>query len=231
MGGYDVNLDFYFRMYSDGTKKVCVATEGESNTSCSGTSSGSMSFSHVLQNSHKYNFAITEIQKSKIFVQSSPAQRENNKFTCPESIYIYQTSVFVGSGETNSYYNLTMNEEETSGYNTGSLVVDSGQWEPNIQEPGNPVYGCEVIPDEIREWIQDALNLVKYVALVLVIVLGVLDFIQAAASGEADKVKKAGNSFLKRIIAVVVLFLLPVIVELVLNLVEIYGADSTCLPD
>jgi len=67
--------------------------------------------------------------------------------------------------------------------------------------------------------------------LVLVIVLGILDFINDEARGEADQMKKSGSSFLKRIIAVVILFLLPVIVELVLNLIEIYGADSTCLPN
>jgi len=96
-------------------------------------------------------------------------------------------------------------------------------------EPGDQVYGCDVIPEEIRDWINSTLNLVKYVALALVIVLGILDFIKAAASGEADQMKKSGSKFLKRIIAVVILFLLPVIVELVLNLIEIYGADSACL--
>jgi len=112
------------------------------------------------------------------------------------------------------------------------------EFEDDYEEPedptpdiGAPVYGCDVIPDEIREWINSTLNLVKYIALVLVIVLGILDFIKAAASGEADQMKKSGSSFLKRIIAVVILFLLPVIVELVLNLIEIYGADSTCLPN
>ncbi|MBE6138238.1 MAG: hypothetical protein E7173_00650 [Firmicutes bacterium] len=98
--------------------------------------------------------------------------------------------------------------------------------EPN---PGDPVTGCEVIPASIRIWIKDTLNLVKYVVLVVVIVLGILDFLKAAGSGEAEAMKKAGTDFLKRVIAVIVLFLLPLIVDLILNLIEIYGADSTCL--
>jgi len=96
-------------------------------------------------------------------------------------------------------------------------------------DPGDGVYGCEVIPESIRNWINDTLNLVRYIALVIVIVLGVLDFLKAAGSGEAEIMKKAGTDFLKRIIAVVVLFILPLIVDLILNLIEIYGADSTCL--
>jgi len=96
---------------------------------------------------------------------------------------------------------------------------------PGDYNPGDKVYGCEVIPVEIREWIISTLNLVKYICLALVIVLGVLDFIKAAASGEADALKKSGQSFLKRVIAVAILFLLPVLVELILNLIEIYGVN------
>ena len=116
-------------------------------------------------------------------------------------------------------------------YTIASLYLESGSVEEKPIGPGTQesVYGCEVIPLEIRNWIRSALNLVKYVALVLVIILGALDFIQAAVSGEADKMKKAGNSFVKRIIAVVILFLLPVIVELILGLIEIFGVDSSCL--
>ena len=95
--------------------------------------------------------------------------------------------------------------------------------------PGTPIYGCQVIPDEIRDWIRDALNLVKYIALAIVIVLGVLDFLKAAGTGEAETMKKSGSDFLKRIIAVIILFLVPLIVDLILNLIEIFGADSTCI--
>ncbi|MBE6138402.1 MAG: hypothetical protein E7173_01485 [Firmicutes bacterium] len=103
--------------------------------------------------------------------------------------------------------------------------------QPDTPNVGDPVTGCEVIPESIREWISGALNFVKYIVLVVVIVLGVVDFLQAAGSGEAEAMKKAGTSFLKRIIAVIILFLLPLIVDLVLNLIDIYGADSTCLPN
>lgn len=91
-----------------------------------------------------------------------------------------------------------------------------------------PVKGCDIVPPETQKWITDTLNLVKYVALALVIVLGALDFIKAAASGEADQMKKSGQDFLKRVIAVVILFLVPVIVEMIINLVEIVGANNDC---
>ena len=49
--------------------------------------------------------------------------------------------------------------------------------------------------------------------------------VEAAGSGEADAMKKAGTSFIKRLIAVAVLFLLPVIVDFILNMVNLYGVD------
>lgn len=105
-------------------------------------------------------------------------------------------------------------EEETN--------TDSG----NSQlQPGDIVTGCEVIPEVVRKWINNILNFVRYVALALVIALGALDFMKAAGSGEPDAMKKAGQTFMKRMIAVVVLFLLPVIVDFILNMVNIYGVD------
>ena len=105
----------------------------------------------------------------------------------------------------------------------------SSNYYGNYYDYGVPVYGCDVVPEDIKTWITDTLNLVRYIALALVIILGVIDFIKAAASGEADQMKKSGNSFLKRIIAVIILFLLPVIVELILDLVDIAGSDPRCL--
>ena len=94
--------------------------------------------------------------------------------------------------------------------------------------PGEDVYGCEVVPKEVHKWIRISLNFIKYIALVLVIVLGTIDFIKAAGSGEPDAMKKAGQTFIKRVIAVIILFLLPMIVELILHLINLYGANDDC---
>ena len=94
--------------------------------------------------------------------------------------------------------------------------------------PGEEQYGCDVIPDVVKKWINISANFVKYVALVLVIVLGTIDFIKAAGSGEPDAVKKAGQSFLKRVIAVIILFILPMLIELILDLINLYGSNNDC---
>ena len=98
----------------------------------------------------------------------------------------------------------------------------------NKYNPGKDAYGCEIVPDEVQKWIRISLNFVKYVALVLVVVLGTIDFIKAAGSGEPDAMKKAGQSFMKRVVAVIILFLLPMLVDLILHLINLYGSTDDC---
>ena len=48
-------------------------------------------------------------------------------------------------------------------------------------------------------------------------------------SYQKSQMKKAGQSFLKRVIAVAVLFLLPYIVELILELIDMFGVNTNCV--
>ena len=52
---------------------------------------------------------------------------------------------------------------------------------------------------------------------VIVIVLGILDFIKAIGSDKEDEMKKAQGRFVKRLIAAVLIFIIPFIIEFVLD--------------
>ncbi len=137
----------------------------------------------------------------------------------PATCSIVKENPYASTGSSSSSTTLD-NEVSTGGdkTNTGDGTYDEGE----------KVYGCEVVPEEVRKWISISLNFVKYAALILVIVLGTIDFIKAAASGEPDSMKKAGQSFIKRVVAVIILFLLPMLVELILNLINLYGTKNDC---
>ena len=66
----------------------------------------------------------------------------------------------------------------------------------------------------------------------LLIVFGVLDFSKAVFSSSEDNIKKTREKFIKRIVAAVLVFLAPILVNLILDLGnkawEIINAD-TCL--
>ncbi|MCM1370358.1 MAG: pilin [Clostridium sp.] len=81
-------------------------------------------------------------------------------------------------------------------------------------------FSGKLIDDKTQEIIDWALNLIRIVGIILMIVLGMLDFIKATAAGNEEQVSKAKSSFVKRLIACVVLFILPFIVNILIDIVN-----------
>ena len=94
---------------------------------------------------------------------------------------------------------------------------------PKNDDSDQEVERCEVFPKAIKDYIMQALKLIRWGGLVLMVVLGTLDFVKASASDDQDAIKKAGQNFIKRLIAVIILFLLPLLVELILFIVGKIG--------
>ena len=227
-GNIDLDLDFYFRIYTNGTKEFCLKNSASDSLACSKEFTVANGY-----NNWEYYVSIGNDQAAKIFEQGNMAMINNNNFNCPAELYL--SLINDPPSDTSATFFITMDESETNNYYT-VILNESGnsrEIDTNIID-GEEVTGCEVIPPVIRKWINNILNFVKYVALALVIILGVLDFIKAAASGEPDQMKKSGQAFLKRVIAVVILFLLPYIIDLILNLVDLAGVDKNnidCMKD
>ena len=81
-------------------------------------------------------------------------------------------------------------------------------------------------PDDSKSpafWLQWVLDLMKYVAIIALLVLIILDFLKAIANNDKDALKKAGSTSMKRFIYCVLLFFVPTIVKLILELFGIYG--------
>ena len=216
------NTKVTFKIFNNGKKQYCLKIDNY-NESCADITTG-MSHLYFSEGSASYTFYITEEQSKKIFNQSSS---DTTHFTCPETVYIYyDASSSVG---TQNYYFTTSKKEATdNSIGNQNQALDDPSSNENNYNPGTEVTGCNVVPEEIQKWIRISLNFVKYVALVLVVVLGTIDFIKAAGSGEPDAMKKAGQSFIKRVVAVIILFLLPMLVELILHLINLYGATDDC---
>ena len=81
------------------------------------------------------------------------------------------------------------------------------------------------LSDQIIAFIYNILKWVKYIAPVLVIILGILDFVKALAAQDDDAMKKAQGKFVKRLIAAVLLFLLPLIIDYVLS---VFHFNDSC---
>lgn len=71
--------------------------------------------------------------------------------------------------------------------------------------------------DKLSNWIINIIKWIKYILPVIVIILGILDFIKAMGSEKEDEMKKAQNRFVKRLIAAALVFLVPFIIEFILE--------------
>ena len=66
-------------------------------------------------------------------------------------------------------------------------------------------------------WISNILRWIKYILPVIVIVMGIIDFIKAIAADKEDEMKKAQGAFVKRLIAAALVFIIPLIIEFILD--------------
>jgi len=66
-------------------------------------------------------------------------------------------------------------------------------------------------------WVVNIMKWIKYIVPALVILLGILDFIKAIVSDKDDEMKKVQGRFVKRLIAAALIFIVPFIIEFILD--------------
>jgi len=120
---------------------------------------------------------------------------------------------------------------------TGEEIENGGTYDPEYDgdsedyiEPGAGIdikEGCDIFSSDLKSWLIQLLDLIKVGGLVLTLVLGMLDFLKGVSSGEADAMKKVWKSFSRRLIAVIILFLLPLLIEFIFGLINISGINSS----
>lgn len=75
-----------------------------------------------------------------------------------------------------------------------------------------------VFNGDLKKFTNKVMNLFYIVGPILLILFGTLDFSRATVSGEKDALNKAGKKFSKRLLATILLFLSPVIVNIIISL-------------
>ena len=71
--------------------------------------------------------------------------------------------------------------------------------------------------DSLVSLVKFALNIIQWVVPIILIVLGTLDLVKAVIAGKEDDIKKNQQTLIKRIIAAVIVFLVPVIVTVLMG--------------
>lgn len=93
---------------------------------------------------------------------------------------------------------------------------------------------CDAILGDVNDensvaWlVQKLLNYLKILGPTVAIVLGSLDFGKAIVASDEESMKKAQNKFMKRIIAAVALFFVPLLTQVLLGLFGITSDNASC---
>lgn len=85
---------------------------------------------------------------------------------------------------------------------------------------------CNIFGENTWKYVKSLYKIIKICIPFLIIILGMLDFMKVLLSGEQKDMKLAGQRFMKRIIAGVVLLLIPVLLKFLFNVI---GFSENCL--
>ena len=94
-----------------------------------------------------------------------------------------------------------------------------------LSQTCNSLFGNPQNKGTVAYYLQLALDIMKYLGIILCIVLTIVDFVKALFGEDKDMLKSLSKKGLKRIFYAVALFFLPIIVKTLLTLVDIY---DTC---
>lgn len=126
----------------------------------------------------------------------------------------------------NKNVGITKNSESKE---ADSIVnVNTGEKEKYTKKGDDVAADCNaLLTPEVQELVRNILNLIKYAGPILVVVLTIFDLIKAALSGDAGELKKVSGRFIKRVIAAVLLFFIPIIIGLIFDFFNI--TSSSCI--
>lgn len=67
--------------------------------------------------------------------------------------------------------------------------------------------------------VRAVINVIQWVVPVILILMGTIDLLQAVTKGKEDEIKKGTSTLIKRAITAVIVFLVPVIVNVIMGFI------------
>ena len=137
-------------------------------------------------------------------------------------------NLYANCGEEETGYHCTISKNKSGVFNrtfTSKRDLTENEDIQLITGDLTATDGCEMFLS-LNSIIKEIFTFLQIAGVILVIVLGMLDFLKAVSLGEQDTLKKAFSKTVKRIIIVIILFILPVLIDWLLSFFDI---TETCL--
>lgn len=138
---------------------------------------------------------------------------------CPAVIYRYSGQALLGPMKSRYTTNSKKKFSETL-WSTNKYILDAKREDmPNIDNSGSET--CDgIINATISGLINKYLGYIHIIVPIMVLALGIFDFFKAIIASKEDEMKKAQKRFIIRLIAGVLVFLAPTIVNLVITMLN-----------
>ena len=96
----------------------------------------------------------------------------------------------------------------------------------NHADKCNALIGDFNTPGDFAYYLNIAFDVIKYVGIIFVIILTILDIIKVVTNGDKGAYKNTWNTFFQRLLYAVLLFFIPIIIKLLLSVAGIAGTCS-----
>lgn len=123
----------------------------------------------------------------------------------------------------------SLSDTVTPGASVASGSVGSDSTNIDFSGGEEQVSGCEMFGGENSEFLsllKSIFKVMQFAGIGLCIVLSIWDAVTSLVSGEQDRIGKLLGRIVKRLIAVAILLLLPVLIGLILNIMELAGVED-----
>lgn len=147
-----------------------------------------------------------------------------SSFLCPKYVY-YNYDYLATSGR----MTVTINGSGDNGDVNSSGVDSNIEGDKKKQGVDTSIstdgkVDCSIFENGFGQFLMEAWKLIKFAVPILIIAFAIVDFIKAMASQDEAEVKKSANKLVKRLIIGVLIFVLPTLIEYILELAGIdYG--------
>lgn len=169
----------------------------------------------------------------KKFLEKYNENIENIKENPCPAIYKITATENVYSEVAETTYHLYLSKQ-TNGEKLKAAEYTKGkEEEEEEEEPNVEINNCgDLFGPGLVEEINKVMNIIRIAVPMLLIVFGIVDFFKATFDNNEDEMKKDRERFIKRIIAAIIVFLVPFFVNLVLDVANTVWSDintDTCI--
>lgn len=192
---------------------------------------------YSLKTGESFNNCLDNIEKS-LFCTANFISVSDTSEGCPSEINVYDATYrYNWGGLTYLYfYPSRVSDFPKSQSAVGLIDKRQNEWvtyllndECTNNPVPTPIDPCDLISENLMGYINEALKYIRIFVPILLLVLVATDFLKAAFSSTEDAMKKTQAKTIKRIVIAVIIFFVPTIVNLILNLTnDIWANINQC---